>query len=83
MTETCKTCRTCKHATPIEAEAYQVGGRGTTLVQRLRCDFPDNEPERFVNAPLWLLRMVTGGILVSDEWAETCPAYTPTPKETT
>ncbi len=65
----------CRHGTEIEAHAYQVGGSGAHTVTRTRCDFPDNEPSRFVDAPRWLLRQVSGGCLVSDSDCNGCPAF--------
>lgn len=64
----------CRHATEIDAIAYY-GPGDSRPEKRTRCDFVDNEPERFMNAPRWMLRMIGGGNLITNDDCRGCPAF--------
>ncbi|MBB6353544.1 hypothetical protein GGR00_001312 [Aminobacter aganoensis] len=44
----------------------------------LLCEWPDQHPERFENAPMWLLKLVGSGLCVRPEVdCVKCPAFRP------
>lgn len=53
----------CKYLVRSE-EAYSIGPMGESEVQVSLCTWPDMHPDRFVNAPRWLLRQIGGGLAV-------------------
>ncbi|MGV0912413.1 hypothetical protein [Martelella sp. FOR1707] len=64
----------CVHLS--ETEGMRNGANGPRKETVMRCDFPDNEPHRFVDCPTWLLQLVSGGQMVRPERdCATCPAY--------
>lgn len=44
-------------------EAYCNG----VLTETHLCDWPDQNPDRFMNAPVWLLKQIGGGLMVRPE----------------
>lgn len=65
----------CKHLQKSE-EAYVMAGEGTEPAAVMVCAYPDDEPGRFVDMPIWLLKQCAGGQMVSPERdCAMCPAY--------
>jgi hypothetical protein len=59
-----------------ECGEVQIAGGKWKSVSVYICGFPDNEPGRFVDAPLWLLKQVGGGqIVMPDCDCQNCPAF--------
>jgi len=54
--------RTCAHLIKSD-EAYRDGSPTTVHL----CDWPDQNPSRFIDAPLWLLKQIGGGLMVQPE----------------
>ncbi len=58
-------------------EAYAVNPRTgqTEAVEVTLCEWPDQHPERFLNAPMWLLRQIGSGLAINPERdCKNCPA---------
>jgi len=59
------------------SEAYSVRGGAQTPVRVHLCEWPDQHPERFQSAPLWLLKLIGAGMAIRPERdCVNCPAYT-------
>jgi hypothetical protein len=49
-------------------EAYAVSETGEERRIEVRlCEWPDQNPDRFVDAPRWLLRLIGGGLAITPE----------------
>ena len=59
------------------AEAASIAPDGTEVEAAVcLCTWPDMHPERFVDAPMWLLRLVGPGLAIDPERnCVGCPAY--------
>lgn len=61
----------------ISDEAYVIDDRGNTAPAIVHlCEWPDQNPGRFVDAPRWLLRLVGAGLAITPERdCVGCPAF--------
>jgi hypothetical protein len=49
------------------SEAVTIGPMGEKAVDAYLCNWPEQHPERFENAPLWLLKLIGGGLMIRPE----------------
>lgn len=66
----------CRYNVP-SPQAYRVGDHGEEQRVEVRlCDWPDQHPERFVNAPRWLLQQIGSGLMIRPEHdCVSCPGW--------
>jgi hypothetical protein len=57
----------------VSEEAFDQNGKRITVHL---CSFPDNRPDRFVDAPRWLLRLIGAGLAIDPKKdCVDCPAF--------